>query len=126
LLLGRARKRRVALSLAHAGLASPVPSRPGVPTPVQSWTGPVRDAGRLSPVSPPSPAATSAPPAAAPSPPAALQPGRVRRRAPAAARDLAPGAPLTGRTQAGLVVALLAAAAAVAWLLGRARKRRVP
>jgi len=97
LLLGRASKRRVPFT------PSPVPAAsPGI--------------GAQIPVIAPPPAATSVP---------APRPGRTPPAAPG--RGLAPGEPLAGSRQAGLVLALLAVAGAAGWLLlGRARKRRVP
>jgi hypothetical protein len=123
LLLGRARRRRPALSLAHAGQSGPAASPPGVAPPMQPQAGPARDAGPLPPVStPPPPAVTPVPPVAAPPPPASFPAGRAA----GPDGDLAPREPLARGRQAGLVFTLLAAAGAVAWLLARARKRRVP
>ena len=84
--------------------------------------------GHLFPVITPSRAAT--PPAAVTPSPAAAAPGpatRVRHQLPARDQELALSESLTGSTQAGWILALLAAAGAVAWLLlVKVRKRRVP
>ena len=125
LLLGRARRRRVPVSLGPAGPSGPFRPLPGISVPVRPGTGPIRDAGRPSRVITP-PSAAAPYPAATPSPAALLQPGQVRHRAPATDQDRPLSEPLTGNKQARLVFTLLVAAGAIAWLLGKARKRRVP
>ena len=87
-----------------------------------------RDVGRLFPLIMPSPVATP-PPAATPSPagPQPGQAGQVRRQLPARDQELALIDSLTGTRQAGWILVLAVAAAAVAGLvLARVRKRRVP